>query len=75
MFSSLIKKSHIQYQTNTILMYEKKSMYNFLQFFMNKYTVLLPYQIDLIFFLQIQYFRLFCIVILVLVTKYQTNTI
>lgn len=50
MFSSLIKKSHIQYQTNTILMYEKKSMYNFLQFFMNKYTVLLPYQMDLIFF-------------------------
>lgn len=75
MFSSLIKKSHIQYQTNTILMYEKKSMYNFLHFFMNKYTVLLPYQMDFIFFLQIQYFRLFCIVILVLVTKYQTNTI
>lgn len=75
MFSSLIKKSHIQYQTNTILMYENKSMYNFLQLFMNKYTVLLPYQMDLIFFLQIQYFRLFCIAILVLVTKYQTNTI
>lgn len=56
-------------------MYEKKNMYNFLQFFMNKYTVLLPYQMDLIFFLQIQYFRLFCIAILVLVTKYQTNTI
>lgn len=59
MFSSLIKKSHIQYQTNTILMYEKKSMYNFLQFFMNKYTVLLPYQMDLIFFYRFNIFVYF----------------